>query len=77
MNELTEFKFDILASIDMVPCTLEELKNRNFLKNKSEFGICWAISCLIKDGYIRQTGNKLLSYKAKSKKVLTEKGYYG
>lgn len=32
MNELTQYRFDILASIYAIPCTIEELGQRDFCK---------------------------------------------
>ena len=76
MNELLELQYDVLASIDSKPCTLEELTGRDFLKSKSWYAAEWSISQLIQAGYVKEVGNKLYSVKRKAKKVLKENGYY-
>ena len=76
MNELLELQYDVLASIDCKPCTLEELRGRDFLKSKSWYAAEWSISQLIQAGYVKEVGNKLYSVKRKAKKVLMENGYY-
>ena len=39
MSELREMRNDIAASLFLLPCTFEELMKRDFLKNKSEYGV--------------------------------------
>ena len=72
MTELLELQYDVLASIDCEPCTLEELAERDFLKRKSSYASEWSVSQLIQHGYVKEVGNKLYSVKRKAKKVLKE-----
>lgn len=39
MSDLIELRNDIAASIFLLPCKEEELFQRDFLKNKSQYGI--------------------------------------
>ena len=71
-----EIMWDILASIYFRKCTDEELRQRDFLKKISHYGIDVCLSHLMAKGFIRI--NKKGEYVATSnaKKVLSEKGYF-
>lgn len=74
MSQIKELKLDIAASLFLYPCDYEELRNRDFLKTKSDYGIELMLSFLENDGasYIKK--NKIHIKKSWAKKNLKEYG---
>ncbi len=52
LGKLTELKKDIAASLYMTPATFEELMERDFLHNRSEFGISMMLQQMENAGWI-------------------------
>ena len=63
MGDLTTLKKDIAASLYMKPATFEELMDRDFLHNRSEYGIDSLLMQMEKDGWIFMRGEKYHTYK--------------
>ena len=77
MDEITDLKYQILASIDSKSCTLEELLKRDFLENLSRYGIERLTFQLLCDDLIHENKKgKLFSNKKKAKKILFKQGFY-
>ena len=77
MSEITDLKYQILASIDSKSCTLEELLKRDFLENLSRYGIERLTFQLLCDDLIHENKKgKLFSNKKKAKKILIKQGFY-
>ena len=58
LGKLRELKKDIAASLYMKPATFEELMERDFLHNRSEFGVSFMLEQMEKDKWIFMRGNK-------------------
>lgn len=76
METILDLKYNILASIDAKSCSITELANREFLKNRSMYGIELLVQQLISDNYICERKNILYSNKRNAKKILIKNGYY-
>ena len=63
MLSLTDIKKDIAASLYMMPGTMEELMERDFLHNTSEYGVSLLLSFMLKDGWIYEKGETFHTYK--------------
>ena len=63
LGKLRELKKDIAASLYMKPATFEELMERDFLHNRSEFGVSFMLEQMEKDKWIFMRGNKYHTYK--------------
>lgn len=72
MSELSRLKKDIAASLFLAPCDIDELLKRDFLRNKSRYGVDILISILEKDGAIFYKGEILCIRKKWAKKNLEE-----
>lgn len=63
VDPLKEIKKDIAASLYLKPASLEELLEREFLHNRSEWGISVLIDQMIKDEWIYERNDKYHTYK--------------
>lgn len=75
MESVTELMDMICASLLSKPCTEEELFNRDFLKNRSRYGISKLLQMLETSSKIYYKGDVLHVYKAVKEKLI-KKGYY-
>lgn len=76
MNQITLFKFDILASIYVKPCSFTELCGRDFLNGKTSRLIHVFLSGLERDGLVRRTKMGIYkAYRLKARKELNSRGY--
>lgn len=73
MTELTELKHDIATSLFLCPCDEEELYERDFLKNKSNYGIDMLILMLECDDALFYRGNKMHIKRKWAKKNLKDR----
>jgi len=62
-GELLELKKDTAASLYIIPCTFKELAERDFLRNKSHYGIQIMVDILLRDHWVYKKGEKLCVYK--------------
>lgn len=70
--ELKELEKEIAASIYISPCSEDELHKRDFLKNKSNYGVLILIQSLENDGAIFYRSGKMYIRKEWAKKNLAE-----
>ena len=63
LNQLRELRKDIAASLYMKPASFEELMERDFLKNRAEFGISLMLNQMEKDQWIYMRGEVYHTYK--------------
>lgn len=70
MGLINEFKCDIATSILIAPCDIDELMNRDFLKNKSDNGIIKILNMLEQDGALYYKGKIMHIKKYWAKKNL-------
>ena len=75
MSELTQHRFDILASIYALPCTIEELGQRDFCKNLPLWYVQTVLTSLERRGYIVELKSGI--YKAVKTKARPILNYYG
>lgn len=73
MTEIKELKHDIATSLFVCPCEINELLNRDFLKNKSEYGVSILLNILEKDGAIYYKGEVMHIKKGWAKKNLKDR----
>lgn len=71
MSQIKELRNNIAVSLYLGPCTTEELKQREFLKNKSMYGIELMCQQLEKDGGLFFEGEVMKIKKAWAKINLT------
>lgn len=82
MSDIIQLQKDIVSSIYTIPCTLEELVKRDFLKNRSEIGIDRVLMVMENKNWIYFRSGKYHAYKkfALSKEMseyeLTDKPTY-
>lgn len=62
MSSIQELKELILFSLDVKPCSSEELKKRDFLANVSLYGIEQMLSTLEVRGKVYYRGGKYFAY---------------
>ena len=72
MSELREIRNDIAASLFLLPCTFEKLMEREFLKNKSEYGVQHFIRDLDRVDAVYYIGEKIHIKKKWAKENLQE-----
>ena len=76
MNNLLEYKYDILASLYIIPCSLEELCSRDFCRNLPIWAVDKFLYRLEMDGYIKKTQSGIYrTIKKKARRKLNELGY--
>jgi hypothetical protein len=63
MNEISQLKMDIAASLYIIPATIDELLTRDFLINKSRYGIELMLQQMEKDSWIFFKKEKYYTYK--------------
>jgi hypothetical protein len=73
MTELTELKHDIATSLFVCPCNEEELCERDFLKNKSNYGIDILVRMLHKDDALYYKSDKMHIKRKWAKKNLKDR----
>lgn len=74
MSEIKELKHDIATSLFIMPCGINELLDRTFLENKSEYGVSILIQMLEQDGAIYYKGEVMHVKKSWAKKYLKDRG---
>lgn len=76
MNELTQHRFDILASIYAIPCTFEELVKRDFCKKLPHWYVHDVLTLLKDRGYIVELKRGIYkAVKTKAMPILNKYGY--
>lgn len=76
MNELLQHKYDILASLYWVPCSLRELEKREFCSKLPRWYIASVLANLERKGLIKEQKNGIYKvYKARARKILNQYGY--
>jgi len=60
---LSDIKKDIAASLYMKPATMEELMERDFLHNRSEYGVSILLGIMVRDGWLFEKGETYYTYK--------------
>lgn len=73
MSEIKELKHDIATSLFLCPCEINELLDRDFLKNKSEYGVSILVKMLEQDEAIYYKGEVMHIKKAWAKKNLKDR----
>ena len=63
LASLIDLKKDIAASLYMKPATMEELMERDFLHNRSEYGISVLLSLMVNEGLLFEKGETYHTYK--------------
>lgn len=72
MSDIIRIQKEIAVSLFLGPCTLKELKDRDFLKSKSQWGVNMLIGLLEKKGAIYYKGNIIHTRKKWAKENLHE-----
>ena len=62
-REINEIFKDIAASLWIMPATIEELSERDFLKFRSVIGVSNIIVAMVNLGWIYERGGKFFTYK--------------
>lgn len=76
MNEITQYKYDILASIYAIPCTIEELIKRDFCKKLPIWHVHNVLTTLKHRGYIVELKSGIYkAVKTKARPILNKYGY--
>jgi hypothetical protein len=75
MNEVLRLKLDIASSLFSLPCEEDELFERDFLKNKSRYGLQRVIQMLESDGALYYKNDVMHIKKSWAKKNLKEYGH--
>lgn len=76
MNSLLQYKYDILASVYLAPCSLQVLCTRDFCRDLPIWAIVTYIHSLEKEGYIRQTqSGEYRAIRGKARKKLNALEY--
>lgn len=75
MSEISTLIEEISASIWMCPCTMEELCKRDFLKDRSEYGISTLVNIGKSKGFLYWKKDIIHCYKKTVIEVLNPKGY--
>ena len=70
MGQLKELQLNIAASLFIKPCDEKELLQREFLKNKSAYGVSLILQMLETDKAIYYKGEVIHTYKSWAKKNL-------
>ena len=63
LASLSGLKKDIAASLYMKPATMNELFKRDFLQNRSEYGVSILLDIMVKDGWLFERGETFHTYK--------------
>ena len=74
MDSFLQMQYDICASLWLMPGTIQDLSRRDFLHNKSDYGIDRCLQQLERKKLIYEKDSKLYCYK-KTVKKLNELGY--
>lgn len=74
MSEIKELRYDIATSLFLCPCEINELLDRDFLKNKSEYGVSILLNMLEQDGAMYYKGDVMHIKKSWAKKNLKDRG---
>lgn len=76
MHELLQHKYDILASLYWMPCSLRELEERDFCSKWPRWYIVSIAITLEKEGLLKEQKNVIYkAIKTKARKVLNQYGY--
>lgn len=51
-NELIQYRYDTLASLYWIPCTIKELNQRDFCSHLPEWYLFDILNCLKRDGLV-------------------------
>ena len=71
LSGITQHKYDILASIYAIPCTIEELGQRDFCKKLPLWYVHTVLTSLERKGYIIKLKNGIYkAIKSKAKPIL-------
>jgi hypothetical protein len=70
IGQLKELKYDIAASLYIKPCTEDELITRDFLKQRSPYGLGILIRMLEQEGAIYYKDSTICVFKKWAKKNL-------
>lgn len=75
-SELLQYRYDVLASLYWIPCTLQELAQRDFYKNLPTWYIDQILLKLESLGLVvKRKDGVYKAIKGKAKKVLNQRGY--
>ena len=74
MSDIQELKELILFSLDVKPCSVEELKKRDFLINISLYGVEQMLSALEIRGKVYYRGGKYFAYSEEVKELRRKYG---
>ena len=76
LSELLQYRYDVLASLYWIPCTLQELAQRDFCKNLPTWYIDEILLKLETLGLVvKRKDGVYKAVKGKAKKVLNQRGY--
>lgn len=76
MNELTQNKYDVLASLYWKPCTLRELEERDFCSKWPRWYIVSIVITLESKGLVREQKDGIYkAIKTKARYILNQLGY--
>lgn len=76
MNELTQHRFDILASLYSIPCTIEELGQRDFCAKLPIWYVHAVLTSLERRGYVVKLKSGIYkAVKTKARHILNDYGY--
>lgn len=76
MSELLQNKYDVLASLYWMPCSLRELEERDFCSKWPRWYIVSIAITLETEGLLKEQKNGIYkAIKTKARKVLNQYGY--
>lgn len=76
MHELLQHKYDILASLYWMPCSLKELEEREFCHDWPTWYIVSVLVNLERNGLVKEQKDGIYkAIKTKARKVLNQYGY--
>lgn len=76
MNELTQNKYDVLASLYWMPCSLRDLAERDFCRNWPLWYIESVLVTLERKGLLKEQKDGIYkAIKTKARKILNQYGY--
>lgn len=75
MSSLIEIQMDIAASLWLKPATFKELMERDFMINRSEYGIQIMLEIMDKKDWIYEKSNKYYTYQKTVVNILNHNGY--
>lgn len=75
-NELVQYRYDALASLYWIPCTIKELNQRDFCKHLPEWYLRDILNRLKRDGLVIERKDGVWkALKGKARIELNKRGY--